>query len=410
MTPRRLLRATFLCILVFFVLAACTAAEQSIEVVLTGQPELYESVVDQFRAVHPDIKVDYRTEVFGTWQEKLSILLASDLAPDVFILSWAYFGEFADLGVLLDIGPLVERDYNAMRGSDIIPAAWEAAKYNGRQLGIPFLPGHTMIFYNKDMLADASVAEPKADWTWDEFVEIARKTTQRGVTDEVNSKYAIDHSGIASWNFWSAVLFSHGGSVWNKAGTGFAINSEAGLQAFQFIDELANRFQVLPPRGLSGLWSVGRLTFTNGSSAVLNNTRKDQRFDFAVTNYPAGPAGQFNTGGILPVCAKADTKQPEAAWTFMKYLLSPECMEYRAGYGQLPVRASVVRRLPDPYIREFASGISSAVLWTNKYYNQLNRIMNTHVNSIVNGQEPVSNALTNLEIALNAFLQSQTTK
>ena len=126
-----------------------------------------------------------------------------------------------------------------------------------------------------------------------------------------------------------------------------------------------------------------------------------------MTNYPAG---QFNTGGILPVCAKIDTKQPEAAWTFMKYLLSPECMEYRAGYGQLPVRASVVRRLPDPYIREFASGISSAIVWTNKYYNQLNRIVNTHVNSIVNGQEPVGNALTNLEIALNAFLQSQITK
>ena len=407
MTLRKLLYVTLIGMLVLSGLAVCTAAEQTIEVVLTGQPELYESVVDQFRAAHPDIKVDYRTEAFGTWQEKLSILLASNLAPYVFILSWAYFGEFADLGVLLDIGPLVERDYNAMRASDIIPAAWEAARYKGRQLGIPFLPGHTMIFYNNDILADAAIAEPKPNWTWDEFVEIARRTTQPGTADEVNSRYAIDHARIASWNFWSAVLFSHGGSVWNQEGTGFAINSEAGLQAFQFIDELANRFQVLPPRGLSDLWSAGRQTFTHGSSSVLNNTRKDQRFDFAVTNYPAG---QFNTGGILPVCAKIDTKQPEAAWTFMKYLLSPECMEYRAGYGQLPVRASVVRRLPDPYIREFASGISSAIVWTNKYYNQLNRIVNTHVNSIVNGQEPVGNALTNLEIALNAFLQSQITK
>jgi multiple sugar transport system substrate-binding protein len=405
MTSRTRIYVTLLCLAILLPSHIASAdTEARIEVVLTGEPELYEAVVDQFGKSHPHIKVDYRTEVFGTWQEKLSILLASNLAPDAFILSWAYFGEFAETGALLDLDPLLKRDYNEMRASDVVPAAWESAKYGGRQLGIPFLPGHTMMFFNKDILAQTGVSEPLPNWTWNDFVETARKTTYRNSADESSSRYGID--AVNYWGFWSSALFSHGGSVWNSSGTGFVINSEAGRRSFDFIVDLVNGSQVTPPAGLGDVWSAGRLTFKVGSSSVLNTTRKNQSFDFAVTNYPAGPFGQFNTGGILPVCGKASTQQPEAVWTFMKFLLSPEMLEYRAGYGQMPVRASVIRRLPDPYIRTFASGVETARVWTNRYYNQLLNVINPHISSMISGAVPVSNALTNAEAALNGYLTS----
>ena len=51
----------------------------------------------------------------------------------------------------------------------------------------------------------------------------------------------------------------------------------------------------------------------------------------------------------------------------------------------------------------------SAIVWTNKYYNQLNRIVNTHVNSIVNGQGRWQRP-DKLGDSLKRLLRSQITK
>src|SRR5690606_29602021 len=131
-------------------------------------------------------------------------------------LSWAYFDEFAELGALLDLSPMLDRDHDSMNASDVFQAAWDAGSYQGRQLAIPFLPGHTMMFYNEEILRTTGLSEPQTGWTWDEFTEYAMRTTSRSADEGPNDRYGID--GIDYWGFWSSVLFSRGGSFWNANG------------------------------------------------------------------------------------------------------------------------------------------------------------------------------------------------
>ncbi len=400
-----LVRCTLFLLLLIATTGVAVGSPVTIEVVLTGQDELYQEVVRRFEASHPEIEVDYRTEQFGGWQEKLSVLLASDQAPDAFLLSWAYFEEFAQLGALLDLSPMLTRDHDSMDASDVFQAAWDAGSYQGRQLAIPFLPGHSMMFFNEEILQSTGLASPQDGWTWGDFTQSAVRTTSRSAEGGPNDRYGID--GISYWGFWSSHLFSHGGSFWNEAGDGFAVDSPEGRETFQYLQDLIHSHGVAPAPGheLGELWSSGRQTFRVGGSSV-NRISSEAGLAYGVADFPAGPNGPVNSGGILVVAGNKKTEHPEAVWTFMKYLLSEEALQFRAANGQLPVRLSVVQSIEDPSLRRFAEGIASARAFTTRYYAQLVGIINTHVNQILRNEQAVPAALDRLQAELEGYLDN----
>ena len=48
-------------------------------------------------------------------------------------------------------------------------------QYDGKTYGLPGLVNVYGVFYNKDILANAGLAEPSADWTWADLFEYAEK-------------------------------------------------------------------------------------------------------------------------------------------------------------------------------------------------------------------------------------------
>ncbi|MBU3110074.1 extracellular solute-binding protein [Clostridium lacusfryxellense] len=50
-------------------------------------------------------------------------------------------------------------------------------KGDGKTYGIPSSPTYWLVFYNKKIFDDAGVAYPSGYWTWDQYVETAKKLT-----------------------------------------------------------------------------------------------------------------------------------------------------------------------------------------------------------------------------------------
>src|SRR5690606_13083568 len=104
------------------------------------------------------------------------------------------------------------------------------------------------LYYRTDLLEEAGYTEPPQ--TWDELVEVAK-----ALTKDVDGDGNIDQWGFVSLGLPGQVfntytffdfLFQNGGQLFNEEGEP-AFNSPEGVEALQFMVDLKNVHQVMPP-------------------------------------------------------------------------------------------------------------------------------------------------------------------
>ena len=97
---------------------------------------------------------------------------------------------------------------------------------NGTLWGIPKDFDSIAVFYNKDMFDAAGVDYPSDDWTWDEFIEIAK-----ALTDAENGIYGVAvAAGGQAWGY--DYIYGNGGEVFDENGA-CVVNSPEAVEAIQ---------------------------------------------------------------------------------------------------------------------------------------------------------------------------------
>jgi multiple sugar transport system substrate-binding protein len=87
----------------------------------------------------------------------------------------------------------------------------------------------------------------------------------------------------------------------------------------------------------------GRLAMVEDGSWALKTILDNAKFRVGVTTFPAGPAGQVTMGTTDGFAIYKGTRYPEAAWEFLKFLISPRYGRAMARAHLLqPARASLV--------------------------------------------------------------------
>ena len=87
----------------------------------------------------------------------------------------------------------------------------------------------------------------------------------------------------------------------------------------------------------------GRLAMVEDGSWSLKSILANAPFRVGVATFPAGPAGQVTMGTTDGFAIYKGTRYPEAAWEFMKFLISPRYGRAMARAHLLqPARASLV--------------------------------------------------------------------
>lgn len=102
---------------------------------------------------------------------RLATDFASGTAPDVFALGGAKPQEYGETGQLLDLATVGEY-------LDIAPYpdfTTTNATVDGTLYGLPTGGNAIGVLINKDLFAEAGVALPGDDWTWDDFVSISNE-------------------------------------------------------------------------------------------------------------------------------------------------------------------------------------------------------------------------------------------
>ncbi|MGA1517608.1 MAG: ABC transporter substrate-binding protein, partial [Phycisphaerales bacterium] len=155
-----------------------------------GGPEedaIVEEALARFEAEHPGIRVRrVNPGDAGSFYTKLQTMLVAGEPPDVFYVGAERLANFAELGLLAPLDEFVAAEGSgegdgSLDLDDFFPATVEAFRYDGSRVGDGTLYGipkdfTTVGFYlNLELFKRAGIDPPRDDWTWEEFIEIARR-------------------------------------------------------------------------------------------------------------------------------------------------------------------------------------------------------------------------------------------
>ena len=320
-----------------------------------GAPEelaVWQAVVDDFHKVNPNITVKVDVSDWDSYWTKLNTLIAGGTPPDVFAMDAPLFLDWQSRGALLNLQPYIDANPEFLDG--FYPQTLTAYKTADGYYGLPRDFQTIVLFYNKDMFDAAGVAYPTADWTYDDLLAAAKKLTL-----DKDGDGKIDQYGIWSdtWDMellWSEAIWSYGGDIISDDHTKTLIGEGGARDAWTFIDSLYKE-GVMPTPTTSGefgfdLFQSNMAAMTTiGHWAVPGYVQAGINFD--VAPMPKGPAGQATSVNSAGFVVAKDSKNPDAAFEFIKFALGETGQSKLAELGfAIPVLKSVAES--DAYLKQ----------------------------------------------------------
>src|SRR5438552_16738006 len=126
--------------------------------------EVVTELIPEFERTHPGIRISVQQLPWSAAHEKLLTAFAGDSTPDVCQLGNTWIPEFVALHAL---EPLDGR----LAGSptidphDYFPGIWDTNVVEGKLYGVPWYVDTRLLFYRRDLLAQAGFTAPPRSWT-----------------------------------------------------------------------------------------------------------------------------------------------------------------------------------------------------------------------------------------------------
>jgi len=301
------------------------------------------SQIDKFNKSQSGVRV--KAQFYGDADyglQKVLTAISGGKYPDIAFLFGSFAANIAKSPKTLDLTKRVREP--AFAYNDIWPAARAAGVVDGKVIALPALVDNLALVYNKKLFKQAGVALPNARWTWADMERAAKKLTNPS-KKQFGWAYVNDGSEDTVWRYW-AHLWEAGGDILTPDGKKAAFNSAAGVKALTHLQTMVVKDKsVYLDSGNDNYANV----FNSGRIAMLFTGPWDlgsfPNVDYGVQILPADKNHQTIAGPDNWVLFDNGKERSDAAWTFMKWLLSTkEHLNLALGTGQLPIRASEMRQ------------------------------------------------------------------
>jgi ABC-type glycerol-3-phosphate transport system substrate-binding protein len=241
------------------------------------------AVLDSFAKNNPDL-VRMTHGQSGTSQsvDKFKAAIAGGVPPNIAVF-YQYLGsDLFTLGGLLDLNDALkgDRDWGRAKG-ELYPKVLAANVWKSHQFGVPIYNSYFNMYFHRERLRQAGLAEPKRGWTWDDFLVAIRKAARPPDVWGYNSQWVTAHHMM-----W---VGANGGSFLNKDGTKAALTAQENVDAAQFERDLVGqRLMRDAATGYAELLEQGGVVFQFAVPARIPVYRK-ANVDFGTTLWPIGP-------------------------------------------------------------------------------------------------------------------------
>jgi multiple sugar transport system substrate-binding protein len=304
--------------------------------------EVVPELLADFKRERPDITVQVEQLPWSAAHEKLLTAFAGDATPDIAQLGNSWLPEFVALGALapLDSRIAATPDIDA---ADYFEGIWATNRIDGQVHGLPWYVDTRLLFYRRDLLAQAGFDRVADTWAgWRQQLQAIKRVVgadRYSVLLPLNEYDPLVALALQS----GEPLLREGGRYGNFRGAGFQRTLDYYLSLYRdhlappaTSNEIANVWNEFA-RGyfsfyITGPWNIGE--FRRRLPAELQGA-----WATAPLPGPTGPGASVAGGSSLAVFKRS--ARQDQAWALVSYLSRPAVQQrFRALTGNLPPRRS----------------------------------------------------------------------
>jgi len=375
--------------------------------------EVIAQLLPQFRTLHPDIEVRIQQLPWTAAHQKLLTALAGEATPDLCQLGNSWIPEFVALKALEPLDQSLARSAT-VQASDYFPGIWDTNIIGGTLYGVPWYIDTRLLFYRRDLLAEAGFADPPR--SWEEWSRMLAAIKARVGPERYSVLLPLDEFAplLVLAIQQPEPLLREDGRYGNFRSAGFR-------RALAFYREMFQRQWAPPITGtqISNVWDeLGRGYYSFYISGPWNIGEFKRRLPpeqqgtwmTAPMPGPDGPGASLAGGSSLVIFRRSRHKQD--AWLLLEFLSSPEIQQrFYQLTGDLPPRRSTWRApelASNVYARAFREQLER-VKPTPKVP-ELERIVNDMrlmAERVVHGDLSVEEGAADLDRDVDAVLQKR---
>jgi len=300
-----------------------------------GRGDRLKAWVEKFNKSQDKIEVQPVALPFATLANTVFTQMGGGAGPDLVRFDQIdFYAAVAAKRILPFEGEINEADYK-------FTAPDKYLKVDGKRYGIPFEISNYVLLYNKSIVKDG-----KAPATFDQFLETAKAATGNGVFGFAYRATMAERPGF--WQDLCNFVFGFGGR-WSDDAGNLTINSPKvveGVAAYKKMYDLG-----ATPKGTDAA-TYRRMFWENklamevdngGVAGIFYQQAPDLPLAAAPSPFPTRAQGLI----LAPLTVNANTKNKEAAFTFVKWALQPENQKDLQDLLGASNVATVVERSPE---------------------------------------------------------------
>lgn len=309
--------------------------------------EKEEALAAKFTQENPNVTITVEGVAFGQFWEKMKAMAAAKNMPDVFWMSSGTVKQYGKQGALLNLDEHISK-LDAKKYYTKALNVLRVPNFQGKLYAFPWAVVGCISFYNIRLFDEAGLAYPTNNWTFDDMRSLAQKL----------SKDTDGDGNFDQWGYWVKArythmypyLFNNGSQLIDDDFKKLQMAEPAGREAFKFITDLIakDKFSPTPAqtKGVSKFFTTGKVGMCTEGSWRIDTYRKGLKDPFGIVLVPKGP----KSGGKDVVYGWSDaysisayTKNPDAAWDWMIYMVSPARPVDSILGGKVPILKEVAQ-------------------------------------------------------------------
>ncbi len=308
-----------------------TVAEYS-----TKTAPYFAEVEKAFEAANPGIDVQIEIVPWDVLLQKLTTDIAAGTNADLSIIGTRWLIDFVQQGIAEPLDGYITPEFK----DRFIDTFLSPSVMEGKTYGLPIAASARAMYYNKDILSKAGVANPPA--TWAELQDAAKKIKDSG--GDVFG-FGLQGKEIETDVYYYYAMWSMGTEILNQDGSS-GLGTPGALEAAKLYKSLIDEGLTEPGvtslnrEDVQNMFKQGKLGMMITAPFLSNQIKEEApNLNYGVAAIPAGPTGARGTYGVTDsIIMFQNSKNKEEAWKLLDYLFTTEQRaKFTQGEGFLPV-------------------------------------------------------------------------
>lgn len=373
--------------------------------------DAFEEIIDAYTTLHPNVEIEYKKLRYDEYEDELVRAFAEGEGPDIFSVHNDSMNEYKSLmmpmpasttvtyleqrGTVRKETVVVSKTETTMSQKQLKDAFVDAVvddvildyqpdpevEAEERIFGLPLSVDTLVLFYNKDLLNAAGIAE--APQTWNAFQEAVVKLTdidETGLIRQSGAAIGTSRNVERASDILSVLMMQNGTDMTDERGrvAFHTIPDDAPRDVFPGLDAVSFYTDFANPTKEVYTWNDtfpdSFTAFANGQTAfffgysyhIEQLATSAPKLNYAIAKLPQIENGrEANYANYWIETVSKDTESEDWAWDFVQFAAEKENVDSYLAAAQKPtaLRALINGQLSDEKLGPFAEQLLTAESW-----------------------------------------------